>query len=69
MSSPTGTGVFSPKVTIYYPDGHGRDSYVYGNNGGLSRLGYKIVTSGDQYGPYNFTRVYNLKYVTNSFFT
>jgi hypothetical protein len=40
----------SPRASMYFPDGHGRDSYIYTNNGGLSKSGYKIVNPGDTHG-------------------
>jgi hypothetical protein len=33
----------SPKLSTYLPDGYGRDSYIFNNNGGLSKSGQRII--------------------------
>jgi hypothetical protein len=37
----------SPKNSMYVPDGCGRDSYIYNNNGGLCKSGQRIINSND----------------------
>jgi len=49
----------SPRTSIYFPDGHGRDSYIYSNNGGLSKSGMRIISSNESYGSHNGSRFTN----------
>ena len=35
----------SPRSNIYFPDGYGRDSYIYNNNGGLCKSGQRVINS------------------------
>lgn len=35
----------SPKNSLYFPDGYGRDSYIFNDNGGLCKSGQRIVSS------------------------
>lgn len=49
----------SPRTSVYFPDGYGRDSYIYSNNGGLSKSGLRIINSNESY-PHNGTRFANL---------
>ncbi len=49
----------SPRTSIYFPDGHGRDSYIYTNNGGLSKSGLRILNF-ESNGNFNGTRYSNL---------
>lgn len=37
----------SPRASLYHPDGYGRDSYIYNNNGGLYKSGQRVVNSID----------------------
>jgi hypothetical protein len=35
----------SPRSNLYHPNGKGRDSYIYNNNGGLFKSGQRIIDS------------------------
>jgi hypothetical protein len=35
----------SPRSNLYIPNGNGRDSYIYNNNGGLFKSGQRIIDS------------------------
>jgi len=37
----------SPRSSLYHPDGYGRDSYIYNNNGGLYKSGQRIINSNE----------------------
>jgi hypothetical protein len=37
----------SPKNSSYPPDGFGRDSYIYYNNGGLCKSGQRVINSNE----------------------
>lgn len=50
----------SPRTCIYFPDGYGRDSYIYSNNGGLCKSGMKIISSNESYGSHNGSRFASL---------
>lgn len=50
----------SPRVSIYFPDGHGRDSYIFSNNGGLSKSGMRVVSSNETLINHNGPRFSNL---------
>lgn len=50
----------SPKTSNYFPDGHGRDSYIYTNNGGLSKSGLRIISSNDFMSGQNSAKFSNL---------
>lgn len=39
-----------PKSSIYFPDGQGRDSYIFTNNGGLSKTGLRIMNASETQG-------------------
>ena len=52
----------SPRASMYFPDGHGRDSYIYTNNGGLSKSGLRVVNFNESNGNLNGTRYANLGY-------
>jgi hypothetical protein len=40
MISPTSTR--SVRTNLYHPDGHGRDTYIFGNNGGFYKCANKF---------------------------
>ena len=45
----------SPRASLYFPDGHGRDAYIFTNNGGLMKSGIKIMKVNETQG--NFSGV------------
>jgi len=47
----------SPRLNVYLPNGHGRDSYIYTNNGGLYKSGMRIVSSNDSHLGPNVSRM------------
>ncbi len=47
----------SPKTSLYFPDGQGRDSYIFTNNGGLSKSGMRVISSNESYGNHNAIRL------------
>ena len=52
----------SPKLNQYFPDGHGRDSYIYTNNGGLSKSGLRIINLTETQGNFCGTRYASMGY-------
>jgi len=50
----------SPRTSIYFPDGQGRDSYIYTNNGGLCKSGMRVVASNDSFMQNNASRFTNI---------
>ena len=50
---------YSPRVSQYHADGKGRDSYIYQNNGGLTKSPIRIIKN-ENY-KFNFTKYYSLK--------
>jgi hypothetical protein len=59
---------FKPRISLYYSDGHGRDSYIYCNSGGLVRSGNQIIKNNKDniYSPINSQKLYNLKKDTSA---
>ena len=49
----------SPRASMYFPDGHGRDSYIFTNNGGLSKSGLRIMNCGETQGNFCGVRIGN----------
>jgi hypothetical protein len=50
----------SPRGSLYFPDGNGRDSYIFTNNGGLSKSGYRLMQAGETQGNFFNYRLANL---------
>ena len=57
----------NPKVSIYHPNGNGRDSYIYSNNGGLSKAAYFNFVSND-FNQLHTQKVWDLKYYLKKIF-
>ena len=54
------SSIHSPRFSIYHANGSGRDSYIYTNNGGASKVPIRFNLPSEN-GPFNFTRYYNLR--------
>ncbi len=50
----------SPKTNVYFPDGHGRDSYIFSNNGGLSKSGLRVINFNESVGNLQGSKYPNL---------
>ena len=47
----------SPRTSLYFPDGAGRDSYIFTNNGGLVKSGITIMKAGETQGNFSGVRL------------